>query len=198
MKPYMKFSMATFLSLVGILAVAEFSAQAQDQDKSFEGGYVGGEVGFLNVDTDISILGNIGGVYYGGFLGVRGQSDNGFVYGIEGYFGGASNDATITVGSASAMIDMGRIFGVDGVLGYAASSKVLVFAHGGYMNAKVTASTSGIAPPVVISDSEGGWRAGGGIEYRFNKNINGRAKLSYGKIEDVGFFSALFGVLVPF
>lgn len=173
-------------------------ALADDEDGDFSGGYAGGEVGYLSVDTDIGILGNIGGVYYGGYMGYRGQSDNRMVYGVEGYFGGASNNTTITVGSASATVDMGRIFGVDGILGYAASDKVLVFAHAGYVNAKVMASTSGIAPPVTVSDSEGGWRAGGGIEVKMSEKVNGRLKLSYGKIEDLKFFAAIAGLQVGF
>ena len=183
---------AAALALAGWLS----PAQAQDEGSDFGGVYVGGEVGYSRVDDNNVFVGNTGGVYYGGFFGVRGQSNGGFVYGVEGFAGSASNSTTVTVGNVVANLDIGRVLGVDGIIGFAASDRVLIFAHGGYINAKVTASTN--TPPMAVSASEGGWRAGGGIEVKLKNNVHGRAKISYGDIENIDILSATGGILIIF
>jgi outer membrane immunogenic protein len=200
MSKKIKFIRASLLSASALICASLVSpALAQDNDEDFSGIYGGAEVGFLGIDTNVSGIDNVNGVYYGGFLGARGQNDSGFVYGVEGYFGGSSNNLTLSGGGLTANLGTGRIFGVDGIVGYVASDKVLIFAHGGYVNAKLNL-TANTTPPLAISDTEGGWRAGGGVEIKIKNNVNGRVKLSYGKFSDsdLNFFSALAGILFNF
>ena len=187
------FRSSLFSTIVLICANLVSPAQAQGD---FSGGYAGAEVGYLGIDTNGILTNDPNGVYYGGFLGYRGQNSSGLVYGIEGYFGDSSANASEMIGPITVNVDMGRIFGFDGILGYAASNKVLIFAHAGYINAKITLSTPSL--PISVSDSEGGWRAGGGVEVILKNNVNIRVKISYGEIEDIDFFSALAGILVTF
>ena len=218
----LKFLRTSLLSATALIGVSLASpALAQDNDKGFSGVYVGTEVGYSSIKTSVGIsdtnlsasvdLGKLTGLSYGGFIGARVQARNKIVYGIEGYFGGSTNSDSATANGVTAKVNTGRTFGVDGILGYAVSNKVMVFAHGGYINKSLKFSIHDDFISLSISDSEGGWRYGGGVEMKIKKNVSARVKATFGKISsevfndgvhnvDIDFklFSVTAGVLVSF
>lgn len=217
-----KFLRTSLLSASALICASLVSpALAQDNNKDFSGVYGGAEVGYSSIDADLILsdgivdasvdLGKITGLSYGGFIGARVQARNNIVYGIEGYFGGSTNSVSATANGVTAKVNTGRTFGVDGILGYAVSNKVMVFAHGGYINKSLKFSIHDDFISISTSDSEGGWRYGGGVEMKIKKNVSARVKATFGKISsevfndgvhnvDIDFklFSVTAGVLVSF
>lgn len=104
----MKNSIITTL-FTALLATTVASA---DENKLFQGGFAGVEAGYFK-DTD-----SYDGFYYGTNIAVRGQSDTGLVYGVEGTFGKTSIDTDTRVDSGidyqwSIMPTVGLAFGDD-------------------------------------------------------------------------------------
>lgn len=78
-----------------MLAATSTTAFAQDT-KHFDGGFVGAEIGYFSsgrlTQSDQNQNGSADGIYYGGNIGYRVQTDSNFVYGIEGAFGKSDVD----------------------------------------------------------------------------------------------------------
>ena len=116
--------------LLASVALAAFSTTAFAQDeKHFDGGYLGGEIGYQDSGDGLN------GVYYGATAGFRKQTDGGLVYGLEGNFGKADVD----VGGVSNIIDnqwsalgtVGWVFGNE--------NRDMFSLGAGYVNVKVSA-----------------------------------------------------------
>ena len=85
--------MKKIIKTAAVATMVAVSGAAQADDKLFDGGYIGVEAGFNNFG---GVNGN-SGLYYGGVLGLRKQTDSGLVFGIEGRFGGSSVDRGLNV-----------------------------------------------------------------------------------------------------
>jgi outer membrane immunogenic protein len=176
--------------LLGAVAACLLATPAFADDEDFTGGYVGAEVGYSHAKLNVPMIPyteGSDGVYYGGFVGYRYQSAGGFVIGAEAFGGSDSNDFVFD------LVNVGRILGVDAVLGYA-TGRVLIFGDVGYVNGKLTA--------VGFSETDGTVRYGGGVEVRLAKNVSGRIKATMAKFKKEGVevknTTATAGVLVEF
>ena len=158
-----------FAAVAASLSVS-FSAQAEDE-KYFNGGYVGGELGYVDLS------GGDSGIYYGGTAGVRTQMDSGLVLGIEGTFGGADVDFLDHIWSASGTVGM--------VVG--AQERGLLYVGGGYAEAK--ASGFGIS---VTGDE---YMVKAGYEHALGKSLSLRGQVSTYGFDDV---ATTLGVLLRF
>ena len=158
--------MKKILTAAASVALFACAAIAQaDDDKHFDGLYLGGSVGYLDLgDNGVSY----GGVSYEGFLGFRKQSDSGVVFGVEGTFGSADIDF------------LDNIWSVNGSLGMVvgAEKRSLVFVNGGYAEAKASAFG--------FSATGGGFRADLGYEYAVSKKFAIRVKASTFEFDDFG------------
>lgn len=192
--------LATALT-AAVLASFAFTANAQDH-QPFTGFYAGVETGLVHTN-DVVILDvpfeGTDGVWYGGFLGGRYQFDNGLVIGAEGYAGDSSNSTTLLfdvpdVGIVPVEFSAGRTLGIDGIIGFAASDRVLIFGHAGYINTRFKAIIEGVDS---IAENEGDLRFGGGFEVKVLDNVGLRAKVSYVKFDDdLKVLQALFGAVL--
>ncbi len=170
-----------------VIALGLTSATQADDDKKFNGAYVGAEVGVdwtkiaTPVDRDRSF-------YYGGILGYRNQSDNGLVVGIEGTFGDSGfqgPDGTKSTYEWSTSLTLGTAFGDDG--------SNLIYGKAGYVQARFNPTGAN------NSFNEGGWRFGGGYERSISENVSlrlGGDYTTYGK--GINGWSAKTGLLVKF
>ena len=148
----------TAAASVALFACAT-TAQADD-DKHFDGLYLGGSVGYLD-------LGN-SGVSYEGFLGYRKQSDSGVVFGVEGTFGSAD----------IAFLD--NIWSVNGTLGMVVGEekRSLLFVGAGYAEAKASAFG--------FSNTGDAFRGDLGYEYALSENFSFRFKATTYDFVDFG------------
>ncbi|UTW56599.1 outer membrane protein [Kordiimonas sp. SCSIO 12610] len=156
-------------------------AVAQQDDKKFDGAYVGAEIGVDWLRFNDSATTNLGitdnserGFYYGGVLGFRTQYDNGLVLGLEGTFGDQDTNFVAPGGTLStdnewsASLILGQAFGDDG--------NNLIYGKAGYasLRGEFTPTTGAI-----INDNDGGWRFGVGYERALSKSISLRTGVDY-------------------
>jgi opacity protein-like surface antigen len=117
--------MKTKLMTATVAAAMLFAgaANAQEDNKHFDGFFLGGEFGHTFSDANDDI-------YYGAVGGYRVQLDNNIVVGLEGTFGNADIQY------------LDHIWTVNGTVGYAfgAEKRDLIFGGVGYVKAKASAA----------------------------------------------------------
>jgi outer membrane immunogenic protein len=157
-------------------------AFAQDANAPFTGPRAEGIVGWDRLDDGANSGTKASdGVVYGGQVGYDFQVGNA-VLGIEGEATGSTNKDT-TSGIVAAgdrfRISAGRDLYVGGRIGFAAGPRALIYAKGGYTNARInTRYTLGTATTDDHADAEG-WRAGAGVEYLLSNNVYAKAEYRY-------------------
>ncbi|NVJ96606.1 MAG: outer membrane beta-barrel protein [Alphaproteobacteria bacterium] len=124
-------------TLIAAAAVLAATATAQADDKVFDGGYVGGELGYTDAGDGVN------GAYFGAFGGYRKQNDSGLVYGIEGTFGKTSAD--LTAGGIKFDDVYDREWTVMGTLGTVVgeSKRTLLYVGAGFVQQKASISYGG-------------------------------------------------------
>ncbi len=196
-------------SAAAALAVATMAAPAFAQDdKPFDGFYLGAEAGYDRFKVDNEISGLIdtkdSSIYYGGIFGWREQTSSNLVYGIEGRFGDNTAKVKGTISDGMESVDLrvtnGRQIGVDAIIGTLVNENTLLFASGGYVNGKLTVKLedNSIIGPLNLSDSDHGFRVGGGAEFRLNDQFNFRVTGHYQDVGSTSNLQVLAGVILPF
>ena len=163
------------------------------------GGNVGGawETGTITDNLfDVSFSRTRSGFIGGGQVGYNWQVSPNWVVGVEGMFDGTdirSDTSTVVLAngdviSASAKTDW--IATVGARLGYAANNWLFYGKGGGgwvHDSATVTdvVAATGDVFSVSVSDTRGGWMAGGGIEYGFTPNWTARVDYTHIGLSDV-------------
>lgn len=165
-------------------ALAATPAFAQDQPaKPFQGPSVTAITGVDNA----SALGDSGtGIIYGGQVGYDIQSGK-TVFGIEGEIAGASTKYCSTFGTATFCDKADRDFYVGGRVGYVVGRSTMVYAKGGYTNARDNFTYRDTATPAnnyTGSGTQDGWRAGVGVETRIGRNLTAKAEYRYSNYSD--------------
>jgi outer membrane immunogenic protein len=158
------------------LALAAVPALAQDAQQNFNGPFVGIQGGWqqdrLGVDIGIDSGSlKIDGFAYGGQIGYDLQTSSNVVVGGEFSVTGAISN-TIVDGFK---LGLGRTLNATARLGYVLSGNHLIYARGGYTNARFTADDG--------FDKEGenrdGFTLGAGYEQAFAKNVTARLEYNY-------------------
>lgn len=153
--------------------------------------YVGAIVGYDHVKATLDPLGTgtKDGVVYGGVIGADYVFMGDKVLGIEAEATGSSTSRTLTDGVDSLTLKAGRDLYVGVRSGFVVAPHLLVYAKGGYTNARATgrATISGVI--YTAADNLDGWRAGGGAEVamqRFRVRMEYRYS-DYGQLIYQGF-----------
>ncbi|HEX7743316.1 MAG TPA: porin family protein [Sphingobium sp.] len=172
--------------LASALLLASVSAPAFAQDAvPFSGPYVGAVVGLDHVDFDSQT--HDSGLLYGGVVGYD-INVNGAVFGLEGEYADSdvkesATDVVVSGDSLSVRTSRDLYAGVR--IGGQIAQNVLVYAKGGYTNARFKATyDDGV---VVDSDSLklDGYRLGAGVETTF-QGFTARAEYRYSRYESLG------------
>jgi outer membrane immunogenic protein len=177
--------LATALAASTALATPAF---AQDADAPFTGPRVEGVVGWDRIDDGANSGTEASdGVVYGGQVGYDFQL-GGAVLGVEGEVTGSTNKDTtngLIVAGDRFRVSAGRDLYVGGRLGFAAGPRALIYAKGGYTNARInTRYTSGTITADEHADAEG-WRAGAGVEFLLSKNLYAKAEYRYSNYSNI-------------
>jgi outer membrane immunogenic protein len=172
------------------LAFAATPALAQDDpdsDASFTGPRAEAVVGWDKVDTNVPNGDSKDGVLFGGAVGYDFQT-GGAVIGFEGEATGAStreSGSSVLVPGDAYRVKAGRDLYVGGRVGFLAGDNALIYAKGGYSNARVkTRYTSG-ATTIEDHDDLDGWRAGAGAEVKLGGNMYAKAEYRFSKYGDI-------------
>jgi outer membrane immunogenic protein len=148
---------------LALAAASATPAFAQDADAPFTGPRVEALAGWDRVSIDGE---SESGVSYGGAIGYDLQRGSA-VFGVEGEFAGSTVDAT----DSGVTVKAGRDLYAGVRVGVVASPNTLIYAKGGYTNARVVVETTGFRDGANLD----GFRLGAGVEQNFGK--------FYGKVE---------------
>lgn len=173
-----------------VAAILPAAAQAQ----SFDGPYVGAQIGFNHEDassgadttgtvaTDGERDSFVGGVY----AGYDHQFANRIVIGAEAGFQIAADDRITGSSLSNFSIDPRYSFDLSARAGYVVTDTTLLYARGGYSNtrARVNYTIEGDA----VSDVRtlDGWFVGGGVERKITDNISARLEYRYHDLGEGG------------
>jgi len=163
-------------------ATLSVPAFAQDKASSFSGPYVGAVVGLDHARLAPGAKDD--GVLYGGVVGYD-KNLNGLVLGVEGEFADSTAKASSTdllVLGDSATVKAGRdIYGGVRIGGQVADN-VLLYAKGGYTNAKGTPAYDDGVTVTSASRKLDGYRLGAGVETNY-AGFTVRAEYRYSSYE---------------
>ena len=167
------------------IAAASLASTASAAE--FNGPFVGAQVGWTSneVKNPETSLGSVpleddqqsitGGIYAGYD---RKVADH-VVIGVEGGLDFASDDDLhSSLAGDSFTIDPKRSFDLTARAGYLTDPSTLVYARGGYTNARTENSLVNAAGTATAYDNRDGWLVGGGVERQFMSNASARLKIS--------------------
>lgn len=183
-----KLAFATAAAAFGVALATPALAQNGD----FSGGRIEALAGYDNLqDGGDGDSEGREGFTYGGLLGYDFQRGN-IVYGIEGEVTDATTKSRsyneLTAGDRFSL-EAGRDLYVGGRLGYVISPAAMIYAKGGYTNARIEnryQSAVGSANELVDKADLDGFRVGAGLEYKITPTafVKGEYRYShYGEID---------------
>jgi len=172
-------------ALASTLSVPAF---AQDTTE-FSGPYVAGMIGYEVIDLHVpnTATSHDDGLLYGGVIGYD-INVNGAVFGIEGEVSDSNtkysaNDVFLTGDSTRISTDRDLYAGVR--IGGKVAPNMLVYAKGGYTNAKATVRYDNGVDIFTNSEKLEGYRLGAGIETNTN-GLLGRLEYRYSNYGEIG------------
>lgn len=171
--------LATALAATTALATP---ALAQDSDPTFTGPRVEAIAGWDRVDDGANSGTQASdGIVYGGAVGYDFRL-GGAVLGFEGEATGSTNKDTATsviVTNDSLRLKAGRDLYVGGRVGFMAGPRTLIYAKGGYTNARLNTRYINGATTTNVSEDADGWRAGAGAEFALSNHVYLKGEYRY-------------------
>jgi len=184
----MKLPMASVgAAMLLLLGASPASAQ------HFDGPYAGVQAGWertqvRNVATDLGTLGlddRHDALSGGMFVGYDRQVAPRIVVGAEASMDFSSDDdvqGSTALGRFS--IDPRWSLDLTGRAGYLVDPRTLVYARGGYENARIEANAIVGGTRIAERENRDGWTVGAGIERQFVQNLSGRIEYRYSDLSD--------------
>jgi outer membrane immunogenic protein len=192
--------------ILAALAASAAATPAFAQDATFSGPRAEAIVGWDHVGDDSISNGTRDGVVYGGQIGYDYQAGKA-VFGIEGEVTGSTTKDTATgvlVAGDSLRVSAGRDLYVGGRAGFVVGDRALIYAKGGYTNARFNTHYVSTTTDVEDHETVGGWRVGAGAEVKLNDKVYLKGEYRYSKYDsedagiDTGRHQVLGGVGVRF
>ncbi|TMM50177.1 outer membrane protein [Qipengyuania marisflavi] len=187
---------ATALLVAGTMLAAATPAMAQDTDSTFTGFRAGVTAGYdavqagSSVDADNERNNNdqsIDGVAYGVVAGYD-VDLGGAVVGIEGEYADSTAKTEFSNGDFEGFgfgsVDAGRDLYIGARVGAKVAPDVLLYAKGGYTNAKLNILTNDGTTETRRDFKLDGWRAGAGLEYAINPRTYVNFEYRYSNYQD--------------
>ena len=197
----------TLLSLL-VGATSLFAAPAiAETGGSFNGPFVGGEIGLQRNKFEITAPGNVAlkdrdkGFNLRGFAGYDFTMGDSFVLGGELGIGRGGPKVDDEDGTASFKADPGLMFDASARAGFLATESVLLYGRVGYANTKidVTATNSAVTNGSISQDKrKGGLLLGAGAEFAVMDSLRLRTEYRRSKTGDLKSDQALVGVVFDF
>lgn len=202
--------MKHILSSVAALALATGIGTAAHAEP-FNGPFVGVQGGWSQSDlgTPSTPLGDVrvdrtrDSAVGGAFAGYDHKIGSRVVIGAEGGIQLGADDSIVRdSGAARVTLDPRYSFDLTARAGYLVGDNTLVYARGGYSNARVRTSIEDAAGLRTASSHRDGWLVGGGVERAVSDNVSARLEYRYSDLgEGDGRFDrhqALIGVAYRF
>lgn len=174
--------------ILAALSASALATPALAQDANFSGPRAEAIVGWDHVSDDSINNGSRDGVVYGGQLGYDYQTGK-TVLGVEGEVTGASTRDTangVLVAGDRLKVSAGRDFYVGGRVGFVAGDRALIYAKGGYTNARFNSEYTSTTGTIEDHDTLDGWRLGAGAELKLTDKAYLKSEYRYSNYGDVG------------
>jgi len=177
----MRFLIASAMLATAAIATPALAqdAPAPTTDKPFQGFSI---TAITGIDGTSALGDNATGVMYGGQVGYDLQSGKA-VFGVEAEAAGASTKYCVSPTATTRFCDKaGRDLYVGGRVGYVVGKSTMIYAKGGYTNARDTVTYTDSVTPANNSRGAGnqdGWRAGVGVETKLGTNLVAKAEYRY-------------------
>ncbi|MXO64354.1 outer membrane protein [Altericroceibacterium endophyticum] len=192
------------LALIALGSTVAFSAvpaMAQDAQDNFSGPRIEGLVGWDRSQPGSSVDGDsdvgIDGFGYGVGIGYDYATPSGFVVGVEGEVTGSTasteNDTSAYDAFGLGEVETGRDFYAGARVGYAVTPNTLVYAKGGYTNARYNLVASDGTNEFDDHLDLDGWRVGAGVEQALSTNTFAKLEYRYSNYEKGEFDAADLG-----
>jgi len=159
----------------------------------FDGPFVGAQVGWQSEKmrnpksafgaVPVSDTGNnvTGGIFAGYDKTIGGR----FVVGAEAGLDFASDDEVQnSVGATTYTIDPKYSYDLTARMGYLVTPETLVYARGGYTNARVRTTVTNASLITSNSSNQDGWLAGAGVERQIAPHASARVEYRYSKFSE--------------
>ena len=159
----------------------------------FDGPFVGAQVGWQSeamldpessygaVPVDETTNAVTGGIYTGYDKTLNGR----FVVGAEAGLDFASDDEVQSSATGTTFtVDPKYSVDLTARAGYLLNPQTLVYARGGYTNARVRTSIADVSGIQSDSDNQEGWLAGAGVERQLAPNTSARIEYRYSKFSE--------------
>ena len=127
------------------------------------------------------------GVVYGGAIGYDAQV-GGVILGVEGEITGATtkgSDRDVLVTGDRYRIKAGRDLYAGARIGYAISPLAMIYAKGGYTNARINSRYTTTTATFRDHDDAEGYRIGAGLEYKVNTNTYVKGEYRYSNYKNL-------------
>lgn len=167
--------------LLAALPVAFAAAPVMAQPAApFNGAYVGIQGGWQQ-DRQTLEIGNAkasqskDGLNYGGQIGYDFRATPSVVVGIEAAITGRTGESFIDDGLDVYRLKQGRTISTTARLGFLTDPQGLVYARGGYSNARFNLDDGGTR----FSENRDGWTVGAGYERALTQNVSARIEYGY-------------------
>lgn len=156
----------------------------------FNGPFVGAQVGWQsekmkNTDSSFGLTpvdDTVNSVTGGIYVGYDKRVADRVVIGAEAGLDFASDDETqASVAGMTYSVDPKYSFDLTARAGYLVTPETMVYARGGYTNARVGTSVASLAGIQSDSDNQDGWLAGAGVERQIKDNISARLEYRYSR-----------------
>lgn len=177
------------LAYVALLAATAMATPAFAQDKApFTGPRAEGVVGYDNISggSDNSSESS-DGVVYGGAIGYDVQA-GGVVIGAEAELTGSTTDIRangVDVAGDELVVGAGRDIYLGARVGAPVSDRALIYAKGGYTNARVNTTYSVGSSTLEDHVDLDGWRVGAGVEYKVSPNVYVKGEYRYSNYPEI-------------
>jgi len=182
------------ISALALTSAVMLPSAAQAQAQAFDGPSIGVQGGWTedkveNPVTDLGVLAldtTKDKATFGGYVAYDKTLGN-FLVGTEAGFSIGTKD-TVSGGPANAYatLDPKWSFDVTARAGYLVTPKTLVYARGGYTNARLRSSLTTPAGTASTLENRDGWLVGAGVERSIMPNVSARLEYRYSDLSDEG------------
>lgn len=168
--------------LIAAVVLVAAPVFAQGAPESFNGPFVGIQGGWQQdrqkLETGSALTSGTlksDGVTYGGQVGYDFRLSPSTVLGAEVSLTGRTGDTTLNDGFDSYELRQGRTVAATARLGFLATQDGLLYARGGYANARYTLKDA----PFEASEDRDGYTVGAGYEQMLGRNASARIEYNY-------------------
>lgn len=165
-------------------------AVAQDSDKApFTGVRVEALAGYDHLSDGDSNSSGKDGFAYGGAIGYDAQV-GGVVLGVDGEIDGSTTKvrgSNVLTAGDRLRVSAGRDLYVGGRLGYVVSPRTMIYAKGGYTNARLNVLATDGTTELRDNFELDGWRIGAGIEQAIGTNSYAKLEYRYSNYSNANF-----------